>query len=255
MIFDIANERGKGRTQAALIRRQLVLARSFRRKIRALLDHQWQVIANHVEQGIFDADHVIDSLRGLMIKAMSEQYTRVGSVFFADVEVAFVDLKSIPSPKEHKGMAEEFWRAFHNWTLRHAANKVKHINDATKKIIRRVIRRETDAGGSYTEIAKAIRARAKDMNLKRALRIARTEVHAASTYSVDEAVRSTRVPFEREWVSILDERTRPEPGSDSRWNHREANGQRRSMNDPFDVSGEKLRFPGDPRGSAGNIIH
>jgi len=48
------------------------------------------------------------------------------------------------------------------------------------------------------------------------------------------------------WLATADLRTREA--------HRLADGQRRAPNMPFDVGGEALMFPGDPSGSAGNVI-
>ncbi len=47
-----------------------------------------------------------------------------------------------------------------------------------------------------------------------------------------------------EWYATMDNRTRPE--------HMAAHGQIRKLGEPFDVGGEKLIYPGDPNGSAGN---
>ena len=49
------------------------------------------------------------------------------------------------------------------------------------------------------------------------------------------------------WVSNLDERTREA--------HAIANGQEKSANEMFFIGGEFLEYPGDPNGSAGNIIN
>jgi uncharacterized protein with gpF-like domain len=56
--------------------------------------------------------------------------------------------------------------------------------------------------------------------------------------------------MKREWVSSMDDRTRDEPGAD----HVAADGQIVGMKEPFTVSGERLMFPGDPAGSAANVI-
>ena len=53
--------------------------------------------------------------------------------------------------------------------------------------------------------------------------------------------------MEREWVSALDARTRPE--------HAEADGQVVGVDEPFIVGGEKLMFPGDRNGSGWNIYN
>jgi hypothetical protein len=249
MYFDVNTAPAKVRAQAAVVRQQILLERAFRRHVKALLDHQWRVAAAHAKQGVFDVEHVVNSLRGLLIKALSEQYTRVGQTFFLSTESSFASRqKGSFGPKEQKGMAEEFWQAFHRWTLAQALAKVKLMDTVTIKGLRAIISAGANNGDSYAVTAENIWASTgAGVNLKRAFRIARTEVHAASTYAVNESVRSTRVKFEREWVSMADERTRVD--------HQKANGQRRGMDEPFDVGGEKLMNPGDPKGSAGTTIN
>ena len=57
--------------------------------------------------------------------------------------------------------------------------------------------------------------------------------------------------MKREWVSAQDDRTRDTSEAD----HVDADGQTVGMKEPFTVSGEKLMFPGDPSGSAANVIN
>jgi hypothetical protein len=257
MHFDLVNTAAKKRAQQLALKRRTALEPAFRRRVQALLDAQWKTAAEHAKHGVFDVERVVRTARGPLIKAFSEHYTRVGSEFFASVERSFAERGSKGSlaPKEVKGMVSEFWGAFHNWVLRESNRKVVDVTEATRRMIRRTIYSEQDAGGSYDTIADAITEKAKEINKSRAIRIARTETHVASTMSVQEAVRSTRMRFEREWVAVMDDRTRPYPGDkDVKWDHRKANGQRRAMDQPFDVSGEHLMVPGDPKGSAGNII-
>jgi uncharacterized protein with gpF-like domain len=77
--------------------------------------------------------------------------------------------------------------------------------------------------------------------------IARTETHGAANYGADGAARATGLKLRKEWIAAEDERTRPD--------HNEANGQIVDMDQAFDVGGEALMYPGDPAGSAGNIIN
>lgn len=298
MIFDVANKRARGRIQAVLERRRLLLERPLRRAVRQALDRQFEAVARHAAHGVTDVDATVNAMRGELLRVLSIAYTQVGSSFFDLVEKAWAERvassrktagfstdKSITShlstheqrgadkppvrqaervktpftiesgPSETKGMAEEFWRAYNLWTRTQSAEKVRWITETTKRLLRRTLRISAGRGDSYEKTAEAIRQRGEEFNGRRATRIARTEVHAASTYAMDESVRSTRVPMEREWVAVMDERTRPYPWSkDRRWDHRHANGQRRPMGVPFDVSGEKLMHPGDPKGSAGNVI-
>lgn len=256
MHFDPANNAVRRRAQQLAVRRRAALEPAFRKRVAALLDRQWQQAAEHARHGVFDVEHVVRTGRGPLVKAFSEHYTRVGQEFYNSVEKSFAERrgKGMPSPKEVKGMAAEFWRGFHNWVLAEAGKKVADVSQATQRMIRRTIIRQQDSGANYDAIAVAISDKAKAINPRRAKRIARTETHVASTVAVQEAVKSTRQDFEREWVAIIDDRTRPYPGDKSRWDHRKANGQRRGMNEPFSVSGENLMVPGDPKGSAGNII-
>lgn len=293
MHFDIAHSAGKARAQRLHARRQARLERQLRVRLRHFFDDVFAVVADHARHGVFDVEHVVDGRRQALQKIVGANYTVVGQFFLASVETAYAERLaagrktgdfSIDNAKENrvinnggpaidgragsaadgrdfeiKGMAQEFWRAFNNWAHADAFAEVKQINAATKSLLRRILRTAAGEGKNYDGIAEAIRAKAKQLNARRAMRIARTETHRASTYAVDEAVRSTRVRFDREWVSMADDRTRPafneKPTAANPWDHRKANGQRRPMGQPFDVSGEKLMFPGDPAGSPGNTIN
>ena len=84
-------------------------------------------------------------------------------------------------------------------------------------------------------------------NIRRALTIARTETHSAFNASNQFAVERSELATEKEWMSALDERTRE--------SHVTANGQRVPLKADFIVNGEPLQYPGDPNGSAANIIN
>jgi SPP1 gp7 family putative phage head morphogenesis protein len=73
--------------------------------------------------------------------------------------------------------------------------------------------------------------------------IARTESMRASSAGSQELYNEWGVE-RKEWLATADDRTRPE--------HTEANGQVVGINEPFDVGGEQLMYPGDPDGSPEN---
>ncbi|MDD5517841.1 MAG: phage minor head protein [Candidatus Omnitrophica bacterium] len=81
------------------------------------------------------------------------------------------------------------------------------------------------------------------MPARRTENIARSESIRASNAGSHELYRENKVK-QHEWLSTNDDRTRPE--------HAEANGQVRDIDEPFNVGGEKLLYPGDPAGSPGN---
>lgn len=105
-------------------------------------------------------------------------------------------------------------------------------------------------GKSIPGIAKDLQKRMQEMNKSSAIRTARTAVTGAQNAGrMDSYVAATKmgIEMEREWVSALDARTRPE--------HAEADGQVVGVDKPFIVGGEKLMFPGDRSGSGWNIYN
>jgi hypothetical protein len=98
-------------------------------------------------------------------------------------------------------------------------------------------------------VAKAqalIRSEFTTMSRLRAERIARTEIVSASNLGSIEAARSTGLNLQKNWLSTRDARTREA--------HASVDGQVAELNGYFIVMGEELSYPGDIRGSAGNVI-
>jgi len=78
-------------------------------------------------------------------------------------------------------------------------------------------------------------------------RIARTMLNGAANDASVKAWDQTGVVESHEWLSALVKETRDA--------HKIAHGQVAPLDGWFDVDGELLRYPGDPNGSAGNIIN
>ena len=105
-------------------------------------------------------------------------------------------------------------------------------------------------GKSIKGMADDLQTRIPTMNRDSAIRTARTAVtNAQNAGRMDSYVAATKMGIEmdREWVSALDARTRPE--------HAESDGQVVGVDEPFIVGGEKLMFPGDRSGSGWNIYN
>lgn len=85
----------------------------------------------------------------------------------------------------------------------------------------------------------------------RAVTVARTEsigaLNAGRGDAFDAVAEELGGDFEHQWLTTLDGRERT-------W-HREADGDRAPLGTPFIVGGEPLMRPGDPTGSAPNIIN
>jgi hypothetical protein len=81
--------------------------------------------------------------------------------------------------------------------------------------------------------------------------IARTETHSASMAGSLAMAEASEVVRMKEWIPVNDDRTRQ--GDNSDFDH--TNVDPVGLREKFNVSGELLDCPGDPAGSAGNIIN
>lgn len=129
----------------------------------------------------------------------------------------------------------------------YSGDKITQITQTTLDDVQRVISQGFEDGLTERELASQIRSYAITKSLSRAQTIARTETHQASSFVTDQMVRASGISFLREWVSSKGERTRQA--------HRKADGQQVGMDEPFNVGGELLMYPGDPDGSAHNVIN
>ena len=238
-VFNIQGETARKRAWQVQVRKQARLIPAMAASVRLPLDKAYLNAAALVEHGNTSIDNAVFGTTAAMQQALLTGYKRVGAVFGQDTLREF--------EVQEKGMAEDYQRGFDNWARGHAAELVVGLNAVTRRLLKKIIADGTRDGLTYQTIAKNIRAKRKQFNKVRARRIARTEVHTAANMATDTAVAATRVEFEKEWNTSLDGREREA--------HRKADGQRKPRKEPFTVGGEKLKFPGDPKGSPWNIIN
>lgn len=240
----------KARAQRSLLRQAALVEKAFRARVKTILNEQVGEAADLLEQGHTgqSMDPLLDQWLPDLRRVYYTAFLRSGEVFSKlvfDAVPKEQQLRSAAAP-EVKGMADEFWSNFRSFISFYTGGKVAKVQKTTRKWIAATIAHGTQDGKSPGEIAKDLRAKGQ-FNKERAERIARTEVHMASNFATQEAVKSTRLRMEKEWVSMADERTRVA--------HRGTNGQRVPMEQDFTVGGERMSYPGDPRGSAGNVIN
>jgi len=124
--------------------------------------------------------------------------------------------------------------------------RITNVSDTTRAQIIGAVARGYDEGLGQDGVAGFIRDLIPGMSGARAGMIARTETHGAANYGSVSAAAETGLRLRKEWISAEDERTRE--------SHDAANGQIVAMDDAFDVGGEALMYPGDPAGSAAEVI-
>ena len=149
--------------------------------------------------------------------------------------------------EQQRGVFEDIFRSY---LVGEALVRAVGLGLTTIKAIRGVILGGKEAGKSVDEIAKDIRKQGSIDSKYRAMMIARTESHSAYNTARQAAAEASPIKMRKEWVSANDGRTR-----DDKFSHRDADGEIRPLGEMFTRTGESLKFPGDPAGSAGNVIH
>ena len=124
-------------------------------------------------------------------------------------------------------------------------------NIIATKISNEIVRLRGE-GLSNTQIASAIVDKFSGINLRRARTIARTETHNAAGFANhayhEEVESNLGTRMFKKWVATEDERTRT--------HHAEMNSKPPiPMNEDFVVGGVKMKYAGDPKGGAKNVIN
>ena len=172
--------------------------------------------------------------------------------FYIKTGVAFAkaQVKSLRGGMELK--QEEDWEIIIREFIRTRTGKkisqvIQSETDDIIRITKKVVQQGIDEGWGMDKIARAIQKTQAEMDLWKALRIARTEVVTASNIGVKVGADELPGNKVKVWISTFDQRSRPE--------HMAMDGVRVAMNEMFNVNGEMMEFPGDPNASAGNIIN
>jgi len=149
---------------------------------------------------------------------------------------------------ELKDAREVFEGTILQWVRLHALQRATSVMGTLKEAVRSVLVESFGDGTGEAGTVKLIRERiGRTLSASSAARIARTEMHTASTIGADEAARSTGLEMIKEWASTEDSRTRP--------SHAEADGDEVPLDEPFVVGDARLMVPGDPSGPAEEIIN
>ena len=156
--------------------------------------------------------------------------------------------KSAGLVPETKNFAEFFSRIAGEYVLGEMVREriVRVATQTRQGIVDEVLSGQSEGLG-VAAIARNIAKAIPSISKQRGAVIARTESHGAANAGADAAARATGLRLQKEWVATSGGRTRSA--------HARADGQVVDMDQPFIVDGERLRYPGDPSGSAGNIIN
>ena len=157
---------------------------------------------------------------------------------------------------DHKSIFGGYESFINGWIARYGSQKITQIVGTTRDQVIAIVNPIIADGIAQglgqeavgADIERAVRDSGGVLARARARVIARTETHQASQAGNMAAAMATDIPIKKEWISAN------QPGR-TRDDHLDASGQMVPINAPFVVGGESLMYPGDPSGSAGNVIN
>ena len=148
-----------------------------------------------------------------------------------------------------------FRRNLSNWLMLNAGRRITSVQDTFINHIIQILQNGIDEGKTIRETAKEIQSLLGSRGFYRwqSMRIARTESTSAANYSAIQSGNSSGLVLDKVWISSNDTRTRRIP--EDRFDHIQMNQVKVPENELFNVQGDMLEFPGDPRGQGSNIIN
>ncbi len=126
--------------------------------------------------------------------------------------------------------------------------KISKVNEVTQELVGRQLRQGLDAGEGLKDLTERVRI-TLGSNRARAQRIARTQTAGAVGSGRHAGMKAAGVEL-KGWLTSRDNNVRA--------SHKAAEAAYADgipVDQPFEVAGEALMYPGDPNGSAGNIAN
>ena len=245
MTIDISNEKSRRQYHNAILKILARLERTIARQLKPMINRQYMDAASLITQGVKDVEHVVNEQTTRLRKILRVHYRRTALTSGRQATLAY---------DQQKSMDESFWNDINTYVALNTGRKIKQMQDTTKNMLALVIKKGVENGETNREIAIRLRNTGKVDSKFRALRIARTETLGMYNSATQASVDETGLNFDKVWSTTKDLRTRRRKKK-SKWDHWVMDGAKVKKGEDFMVSGEPLSFPGDPKGSAGNIIN
>jgi len=177
-------------------------------------------------------------------------YTSVGSAFAAET---YKQVKPLASKaKEDDAMKDEWSRQMERYLDVYGAVRIAKVAETTEASTRKIINNQVKIGmvnGDGIDVIKRSIMKAVDgISASRARMIARTEVVGASNQGSLIGAQASGVALKKRWLTAHN-KIPPRPS------HKAADGQTVGMFDMFKVGEDELNAPGDPQGTAAEVIN
>jgi len=186
----------------------------------------------------------VDDYNSELVGILRTHYRRVSAAFLG------VDRKQIKSLERKDAITDAINTSLAEYILIHSEKQSKiilrtvkdELDEAIFKSIQTSIQNGVEPDPAVIaklvndDFAKKINGKAEIISITETQNIAE-KTKEVEFESITESGDPTADLFVKQWVSILDGKTRP-------W-HAAADGQRVAINQPFIVKGERLMYPGD----------
>lgn len=215
---------------------------------KAIMQHFEQMLLAAQMNGFRNIEEVITRVDSTVLrKAFIKVYDTIGRRMAKKTYRELLSQKSV-----FPGTADEAWtNALNGIVLYETIPSNGIILTTSQRIFKEFVDDALMQGLPIEDIVKGLRAKFKDVLPWRAWNIARTETISAMNYGAEIGAEQTGLNIKKVWLAYLDSRTRD--------GHRMAHGQVADEAGNFRVEGTEgtdiMRFPGDPRASAGNRIN
>jgi hypothetical protein len=195
-----------------------------------------------------------------------------GPLFDIDLKTAplfavqsYLSIKRMVGKQKADEQLPDFTSRVRRHIQEQGAEKVRNVQETTKKRIANAIDRTLEEGGSVREIADRILVDTQlaEINYRRSLVIAHTETIRSSNFGslmgAKDASQLVGLRLDKVWISTRDAATRTIAGG-AQFDHLLMDGKAVMLDGIFLVpmasgSSEPLEYPGAPGGSAGNVIN
>ncbi len=227
-----------------------------------VFQRMFKQLANRIPLNVLTEDNYEIIVEGsipldIIMNTYQEVYTTVGTIHGKRTGKQInAQIKAIESKDfTLNSFLSLFNRSLLSFLIDNGGQRIRSVRKQYISYINEIIARGLNDDKSIREITKDLDRLFKSRKWYRwqSLRIARTETTTAANFAAVTASRTSGVVMVKEWISSLDPRTRRPP--ESPYDHYSMNGKRTELDKDFDVSGEKMEYPGDPRGSGGNVIN
>ena len=215
----------------------------YRRQYYKVLNRYFKEFANKVEIAYQTRSQIMLDVE---LRKQKDKLKLILTTLYRNVAYAFKDYAL--GRFFSKDFDDDFEKELAEFIDLNTATWVSEIDETTRKRLAKVIDNSYNDGLSVEATGVALRNTVIGMGVYRANLISRTEVHRVAGFANEAVAINMKITGTvKEWVAIQDERTRI--------THSFAAGQRVALEQPFIVGGEKLKYPGDPMGSAAETIN